>query len=124
MEINTKQLLGIVLTLITLSSGATVVLKDSGKYMNCMGGWVLQETGKYDCPTRDIEPQWCHHGSEEGPENIGYRCYLGLVIKDTAEVVKVNANGKWWECEVINGKVNSYSKCYSSIYESYLGEII
>ncbi len=82
--VTNKEIAGIVIVVILLSSGTTFYLQETGKYKSCSDGWILREDGKYECPTRDIEPQWCHHGSDEGPENIGYRCYLGLVV-DLAE---------------------------------------
>ncbi len=95
-EIKLKEIMGVLISVIILTSGATIYLQETGKYTNCKGGWILREDGKYDCPTRDIEPQWCHHGSDEGPENIGYRCYLGepvdVIEPETPEHLPVIIN--------------------------------
>lgn len=118
--------------LIILSVGTTYILEETGKYKTCPGGWELRDDGKYDCNSRNIEPQWCFKGSEEGV-NIGYRCYLGNVIKIEygeekqpygANEVIVHANNKKWICSTDNGEVTSYSKCRSGKYEGYLGELI
>lgn len=73
-----KWIMGILITIIIASTG-TYYLMETGTYMNCPGGWQLIESGPnegmYDCPTREIELQWCHHLSE-----TGYRCYLGTPI--------------------------------------------
>ena len=79
-EISKKTIAGLIITLI-VSSGGTYYLQETGSYKNCKGGWIQIDNGKYECPTSSVEPQWCHHGSEEGPENIGYRCYLGIPMK-------------------------------------------
>lgn len=127
MELSKKMIGGLLLAVITLSSGTTYYLQDTGTYKNCSGGWVLREDGMYECPTREIEPQWCHHGSSDGPENIGYRCYLGIVIdtdEPVVDKVKVRANNKDWDCEVKNGRIDSYTRCKSGTYDAYIGELI
>lgn len=43
---------------------------------------------------------------------------------EIAEKVKVNANNRNWDCEVKDGEINSYTKCYSKGREGYLGEFI
>ncbi len=80
-EVTAKQVGGFLISMFLLASGAVVYLQETGKYKSCSDGWILMEDGMYNCPTRDIEPQWCHHGSDEGPENIGYRCYTGIPIE-------------------------------------------
>lgn len=100
-EIKLKEIAGFLIAVIILSSSITYYLQETGKYMTCKGGWVLREDGKYDCPTRDIEAQWCHHGSEQGPENIGYRCYLGIPIDIEPEKPSINykANKPMFKCD-------------------------
>lgn len=41
-----------------------------------------------------------------------------------AKEIYVNANGKDWICDIKEGKVDSYTKCYSNEFEAYLGEIV
>ena len=135
-EITLKEIGGLLISIIILSSGATIYLQETGKYKSCSGGWILMEDGKYECPTRDIDPQWCHHGSNEGPENIGYRCYLGLPvdisepepappITDFAGKIFISANAGSYECPTDNGVINSYTKCTKDDgKQTYLGELI
>jgi len=79
------ELIGGILIAIFITVSTTYYIQETGKYKTCYGGWILIESGPnegmYECPTRVIEPQWCHHGSDEGPKNIGYRCYLGIPIQ-------------------------------------------
>ncbi len=96
-EIQLKEIGGLMLAVIALASGVTYYLQETGDYKTCSGGWIQMEDGMYDCPTRDVLPQWCHHGSDEGPDNIGYRCYIGIPIenitietKETIETVPGN----------------------------------
>lgn len=134
-EITLKEIGGFVLSVIVLSSVAIIYLQETGKYKTCSGGWVLGEDGQYACPTRNIEPQWCHHGSNEGPENIGYRCYTGIPINITeepeptidpfAKKIITSANDGRYECPTDNGVVTSYTKCTKDDgKEAYLGELI
>lgn len=92
-EISIKQMSGIIVTVLVLAGGGTYYLQETGSYMNCPGGWILREDGMYDCASRNINPQWCHHGSEEGPENIGYRCYLGIPL-DMKEPKPIEGSSK------------------------------
>ena len=65
---------------------------------------------------------------------IGYRdCQEGwkhinnfIELNETySEKIKLKANNKNWECEVLNGMVNSYTKCLSNKgTESYIGELL
>ena len=41
----------------------------------------------------------------------------------SVEQFNITANGKIWNC-IVEDKVTSYTKCYSGIYEGYLGELI
>lgn len=36
----------------------------------------------------------------------------------------VTANDKNWICQIEKDEVTSYTKCYSDIYEAYLGELV
>lgn len=74
-EISNIQIGGVILTVLILSSGATIYLQETGSYKNCNGGWALTETGQYHCESRDIY-EWCHHLSSSA-----YRCYLGIPIE-------------------------------------------
>ena len=47
-----------------------------------------------------------------------------IITPEGIDSVKVFANGKEWNCEVADGKVDSYSKCTSGIYSGYLGELL
>ena len=132
-EIKLKEISGLLIAVIALSiTGTVIYLQETGKYTNCSGGWILMGDGKYGCPTRDIDPQWCHHGSEEGPENIGYRCYLGEFFdvpeeetESTARKITVHANAGRYECPTDNGAINSYTKCTKDDgKQAYLGELI
>ena len=135
-EIKLKEIGGLLISVMILASGITIYLEETGKYKSCSGGWILGGDGKYSCPTRDIEPQWCHHGSNEGPENIGYRCYLGIPINITeqeskpqiapfTEKIITSANGGSYECATDNGAINSYTKCTKDDgKQAYLGELI
>ena len=135
-EIKLKEIGGLLISIILLTSGAVIYLQESGKYKSCSGGWILGEDGKYDCPTRNIETQWCHHGSEDGPDNIGYRCYLGIpiIIEEQesnpqiapfAQKIIISANAGRYECATDNGAINSYTKCTKDDGKTaYLGELI
>ena len=113
----TKKLLGAILaTVFTLASGVTYYIVETGKYSNCSGGWILNElTGKYGCPTRNVESQWCHHGSEEGPENIGYRCYIGIPIESVTTTTISSSGAQKWDCDQIGcvacEQENNQGKC-------------
>ena len=66
--------------------------------------------------------------------NIGYKdCSAGWIKisepveieKDLSKEVKVFANGENYICEVIDGRIQSYSRCNSETNkEAYLGELV
>jgi hypothetical protein len=122
MELSKKQLGGIV-TLAMLIAGLA-------------GNQISFDSEKtYYCESRDIVLE-CHRLSSTAKtcyfSNTSKRCSEGwkpigefIELDDgTANFVKVNANGKLWECETEGRFIQPYSKCYSGIYEGYLGELI
>ena len=54
----------------------------------------------------------------------GWKLFEGITEEKNVEVVKVFANERVWSCEVIDEKVNSYSRCVSENREAYLGELV
>ena len=74
-EITKKEILGMAVIIILLSSGATMMVAEEDGWKNCIGGWELNtDTGMYDCLSRSIS-EWCYSLSESR-----YRCYLGKPI--------------------------------------------
>ena len=79
-EMTYKQIGGILLALIVLGSGG-VYIKEASGYKTCSTGWILQEDGRFECDSRDLEPQYCYRFSNPNSEGISSRCYLGVLSK-------------------------------------------
>ncbi|MHA1470020.1 MAG: hypothetical protein ACTSSP_05600 [Candidatus Asgardarchaeia archaeon] len=76
----------------------------------------LSSTGRtcYFDTGRDICPDGKKWLKIEGNEFYGHAC----------QSVRIKANNKEWDCEVVDGFVEPYTKCKSSSSEGYLGEFI
>ena len=83
-ELKTGIYSGIMVMLVIIASGTTYYLEKTGDYKNCATGWVLQETGQYDCKDRGLI-EWCYSVSDLNKAGIHYRCYLGRVIHQDPE---------------------------------------
>ena len=94
---------------------------------------VMPEPTHY-CDSRELKA-YCFSLSETLktcytlPNNKGgKRCSEGwkelIIAPEGVETVQVDANGKIWECEIKEGKINKYSNCFSGKYHGYLGEFI
>lgn len=118
-ELNKEQILGIVSLTMILTGAIAISLPEDTYY----------------CPSRDMVLE-CFKLSSTGKS-----CYFGTTRKvctegwkpiidylgsnpSSAGNVGVSANNKQWQCSIINDEINSYTKCYSGVYEAYLGELI
>ncbi len=120
MEIRTKLEIGSFIVMAMLISGAY---------------FIAQGDTAYYCESKD-QVRICDKLSS----GIGTRCYFNetysiciegwKLIEDEVEAdfpeqIGLFANGENYVCEVINGKVNSYSLCFSDSNKSgYLGELV
>lgn len=120
METRTKLEIGSVIIMAMLISGAY---------------FIAQGDIAYYCESKD-QVRICDKLSS----GIGTRCYFNetySICKEGWKVVeqevkaefpkqiKLFANGENYVCEVINGKVNSYSGCFSESNKfGYLGELV
>lgn len=122
MELNKLQL-GTIITITALLAGF------AGEAID------FDQDKTFYCESRDIVLE-CHRLSSTGKTcyyaNTSKRCMEGWQPLENfvdfstgeADTFKVNANGKEWICRTENGFAGSYSKCYSGIYEGYLGELV
>lgn len=120
MQTRTKLEIGSVIIMAMLISGAY---------------FIAQGDDAYYCESKD-QVRIC----EKLSSGIGTRCYFNetysickegwKVIEQEVEVksseqIELFANGENYVCEVINGKVNSYSGCVSDSNKfGYLGELL
>ncbi len=70
-------ILGLILV-ITLSSGATIYLKETDKYTNCRAEWLEQENGQSLCPKTN-ETEWCYRIEYRGAG--WHRCWIGEPVE-------------------------------------------
>lgn len=107
MELSYKLLAGLMVLIIAGTGiGTTYIIEDDG-YKNCPGGWNMDnQTGMYDCMSRDIS-EWCFKLSSSG-----YRCYLGKPIQ--TENKEVNLSREDILNELIDRLISSkeQKECY------------
>jgi len=122
METRTKLEIGVFITMALIASGAY---------------FIGDGDQAYYCESRDLVGM-CDSLSM----GLGTRCYFNNTYKTCKEgwkpladfmeqepeestQIKVFENGELYECDVLNGQVNSYSKCFSPTEkEAYLGELV
>jgi len=109
---------------------AMVVLSIS--LLASIGFNVMPDPTHY-CDVREIKA-YCFNLSSTGgtcytlPEKQGGR-RCSSIWQEIPEIEVINevetfANNKNWKCPTDGGKITSYTKCQSGIYEGYLGELI
>lgn len=91
-ELNKKQISGILTLLILLSTGTTMYIQDLGTKTGCRGGWELITEGEYEgyngCTTASgIRYEMCFDVyNSPGTEN--YWCKKGLIVEGPEDEVK------------------------------------
>ncbi len=133
MEISKLLFAGILTVVMALSSGTTLYIQDEGSATGCRAGWEPYTSGElegyYKCVTATaVRTELCYEVYDSA-NTPNYWCRKGKLAEapsdSAAEAVKVNANGKSWQCPIDNGEVGSYTKCISDKNtEGYLGELI
>ena len=121
MELNKKQL-GTIITLAALISGVAggAISYDSDSTYYCESRDIVM-----DCDRLSSTAKTCYYANTSKRCTEGWQSIDGFVeVGDLADIVKVNANGKEWSCQAIDGFVQSYSRCTSGVYEGYLGELV
>lgn len=122
MELNKKQMGGIVGLAVFLSSLGTLVY-DPNKTYYCEPEDSVKEFVR--CSDTFMT---CYDISGKGDRCVGGVWKpIGDFIeenKDRPDSIRVYANEKWWDCPTQEGVVESYTYCTSDIYEGYLGELV
>ena len=77
-ELNYKQISGIVLLVITLAVGTTHYVEETGEYTNCRGQWVLEDNGNYTCAKTGVT-KVCYEIESRG--SGWYRCWEGNIVE-------------------------------------------
>ena len=128
-----KTTAGFVILLSALGgAGLTTLLGDSLNNTDIGTLWVCESKGLIsDCVNGvKAEGTRCYHDPENGRKYVycaeKWKEYNGYLDNTAGTInnIKVNANNKVWTCDIIDGRVDSYTKCVSGGYESYLGELI
>jgi len=91
MKLNYKTIGGVILALITLTSGSLLYLEKTGDYHNCRSVWTENLDGSYTCP-KDNVTQYCYEIENRG--SGWYRCWGGIPVNIKEPNQKVN-KGRW-----------------------------
>ena len=128
-NLTTAQITGLV-SLVLILSG-TVIIKNLEKSYYCE-----PEDNVKECLRLSSSGITCYYLAADDLTK-GDRCTGGVwqplashldnsldIQGPVADVIKVRANGKEWNCQASDGFVNPYTRCSSGAYEGYLGEFI